>query len=486
MGVRRTSRRGVRDIMTERALTSPRDGADVADLEEMRPENPAVRLLDALRDGDDRAVVAEVGQMTTVTAENMPWACRGPDEVETMLREARDRFPGLTFESSTRHVGFGLVIEEARVRDVEAEAAAASAAEVTAEADAPTDTVTDAVPDADLEVAPDPAPYDGTGSDDSHPMWDEPVAERRLSALSLWQQQGHAALPAVPLNLPVRVTIRHDDLQVHEITLSFPAALLKRALGQHVDPFEMSLSEVQSAFIAPVGAGFTTHRLARPELTLAPAPPVDEPPVAEPASAEPPRRRRRGGVALVLVVLLALVAGAGWWFLQGEQDAGPQATAPQPSLSATVTPSSQPTAEPTTQPSSSEAPSVTRTQSTAKPTRKPNVTLRSDLAFGFNSAQLSGAAKAAIATVAAQVHSAGLSGKIYVDGYTDNLGSAAYGLVLSQRRADAVSAYLQSQLLGEPVSIVSVGHGESNPLVSNATASGQKQNRRVTITLPRP
>ena len=35
-----------------------------------------------------------------------------------MLREARERFPGLTFESSTRHVGFGLVVEEARVRDV--------------------------------------------------------------------------------------------------------------------------------------------------------------------------------------------------------------------------------------------------------------------------------------------------------------------------------------------------------------------------------
>jgi outer membrane protein OmpA-like peptidoglycan-associated protein len=286
--------------------------------------------------------------------------------------------------------------------------------------------------------------------------------------------------------MPVRLTVRHDDLQVHEVTLSFPAALLKRALGQHVDPLEMSLSEVQSAFIAPVGAGFTTHRLARPELTLAPAPPVDEPPVAaEPAATEPPRRRRRGLVPLVLVVL-ALLAGAGWWFVQGGQDTGQPATAPQPSASVTVSPSSQPTEQPTTQPSSSEAPTVTRTQSTVKPTRKPNVTLRSDLAFGFNSARLSSEAKAAIATVAAQVHRAGLSGKIYVDGYTDNIGSAAYGLVLSQRRADAVSAYLQSQLLGEPVSIVSVGHGESSPIASNATVSGQKQNRRVTITLPKP
>ena len=30
--------------------------------------------------------------------------------------QARNRFPGLIYESRTRHIGFGLVIEEARVR----------------------------------------------------------------------------------------------------------------------------------------------------------------------------------------------------------------------------------------------------------------------------------------------------------------------------------------------------------------------------------
>ena len=88
--------------------------------------------------------------------------------------------------------------------------------------------------------------------------------------------------------------------------------------------------------------------------------------------------------------------------------------------------------------------------------------------------------------MAHEVRSAGLTGKIYVDGYTDNIGSAAYGLVLSEHRASVVSDYLQSQLLGAPVSIVAVGHGESNPIASNATVAGQKQNRRVTITLPKP
>jgi outer membrane protein OmpA-like peptidoglycan-associated protein len=284
------------------------------------------------------------------------------------------------------------------------------------------------------------------------------------------------------------VTVHHDDLQVHEVSLSFPAALLKRALGMRVDPFEMSLSEIQSAFIAPVGAGFTTHVLASPELTLPPAP-VDPEPEVDEDDEEPPRRRRRVLVPLALAVI-ALVGAGGWWAVQGpgstdvtaDQPVASTSAEPTPSPSASMTPSSQASS----QPSSTKAPTVTRSKAGDTPSRKPNVTLRSDLAFGFNSAELSRAAKAAIDTVARQVVRADLHGKIYVDGYTDNLGSAAYGLVLSQKRADAVSTYLQSRLLGAPVSIVSVGHGESHPVAHNSTSAGRRANRRVTITLPKP
>jgi len=451
--------------MTERARVSAPVAADLADLDDVHHDNPATRLLDALRAGDDRGLAASVGQTTTVTAENMPWACRGPDEVQTMLREARDRFPGLTFEPSTRHVGFGLVIEEARVRDVAGEAEAAIAAEI----------------DEAARVVEDEARAE------IHPMWDQPM-RGGTSELVLWSEAGQLdlPLPPVPLNMPVRVTVRHDDLQVHEVILSFPAALLKRALGQYVDPLEMSLSEVQSAFIAPVGAGLTTHALAGPELTLAAAPSVEQPPaVGTPTATAPPRRRRRRGLILLVVLVLALLAGAGWWVVQGDQGT-PAATTPPAAAAPALASSSRPSQQAAQHPVSSQAPTVTRSQSSSEPTRKPTVTLKSDLAFGFNSSTLSPEAKAAIATVAHQVRSAGLTGKIYVDGYTDDIGSAAYGLVLSQRRADAVSTYLQSQLLGAPVSIVSVGHGEANPIASNATAAGQKQNRRVTLTLPQP
>lgn len=429
--------------------------------DEAGSDSPAVRLLDALRVGDLPGVLAVCGDNTTVSAVNMAWCCTGRDQIRSMLLEARERFPGLTFESRTRHVGFGLVIDEARVRDVGDDVQPAP------------------VGTSDGRHAAEPPP------DSELAIYDD-VAGEHARTLTVWRDQGDG--PPAPLNMPVRVAIRHDDLQVHEVSLSFPAALLKRALGMRVDPFEISLSEVQSAFISPVDEGFTTHTLARPEMTLVPTAPVDEP--ALPAEAAKPRRRRgRVLVPLMLVLVIALAAG-GWWAAQGRGGAGavavpPPSATPHPSASTSVaprTPSASP--HPSSVPSS-EAPTVTQGKAgAATPSRKPNVTLRSDLAFGFNSARLSAKAEAAIARVARQVRRADLAGRIYVEGYTDDLGSAAYGQVLSQRRADAVSTYLQSLLVGTRVSIVSIGHGESDPVADNATAAGRRANRRVTITLP--
>ena len=423
-------------------------------------DSPAVRLLDAMRAGDDLGIVAVCGETTTVFADNMNWSCRGRDEIHEMLTEVRRRFPGISFESRTRHVGFGLVIDEARVQDVRPEGE--EEPEVVEET--PVDDVV-----AKHAAEPDP---------DVHPMWDEPVTEQR-NVLSVWREPTPEHLTPTRLNMPVRVTVRHDDLQVHEVTFSFPAALLKRALGLHVDPFEMSLSEVQSAFIAPVGADFTSYELARPELAVVPPPPEPERWAPED---EPPRRRRRW-LAPVLLLLVALVGGGGWWVAQG-QDGTP--VAGNPGTSQTQSPTKQ---EPSTSPSPSanatKKPTVTQAQPSDAPSRAPNVILKSDLAFGFNSSTLSAKAKARIDQIARQVRKAGLTGTIYVDGYTDNIGSAAYGDVLSQRRADAVSTYLGSQLVGVDVSISSIAHGEADPIKSNATAAGRKANRRVTITLPK-
>jgi len=71
---------------------------------------------------------------------------------------------------------------------------------------------------------------------------------------------------------------------------------------------------------------------------------------------------------------------------------------------------------------------------------------------------------------------------ILVEGDTDNIGSEAYNLKLSERRAQAVANFLVGQdVAGSRISIV--GLGETNPIASNATDYGRQQNRRVEVAV---
>ena len=67
---------------------------------------------------------------------------------------------------------------------------------------------------------------------------------------------------------------------------------------------------------------------------------------------------------------------------------------------------------------------------------------------------------------------------VEIAGHTDNVGSDAYNLKLSQQRATAVKEYLimhgiQAQRLRAQ------GYGESQPIADNETKDGQAQNRRI-------
>src|SRR5712691_9563467 len=70
--------------------------------------------------------------------------------------------------------------------------------------------------------------------------------------------------------------------------------------------------------------------------------------------------------------------------------------------------------------------------------------------------------------------------RIEIAGYTDNTGSSATNLRLSQARADAVRAYLGSKGVA-PSRMMAKGYGAASPIAANTTAAGRAQNRRVEL-----
>jgi OmpA-OmpF porin, OOP family len=71
--------------------------------------------------------------------------------------------------------------------------------------------------------------------------------------------------------------------------------------------------------------------------------------------------------------------------------------------------------------------------------------------------------------------------KILIEGHTDNVGSAASNLTLSDARAAAVKTALVSDFGADGDRITTKGFGDTKPAVPNATAVGRAQNRRVEV-----
>jgi len=72
--------------------------------------------------------------------------------------------------------------------------------------------------------------------------------------------------------------------------------------------------------------------------------------------------------------------------------------------------------------------------------------------------------------------------EILVEGHTDSDGAEEHNHALSIRRAQSVSSYLVGQ--GVTTSRLStMGYGEAQPVVDNATDDGKSQNRRVEIAI---
>jgi outer membrane protein OmpA-like peptidoglycan-associated protein len=72
--------------------------------------------------------------------------------------------------------------------------------------------------------------------------------------------------------------------------------------------------------------------------------------------------------------------------------------------------------------------------------------------------------------------------RIELGGHTDNVGSAAANLKLSQERADAVKEYMVAHGIDES-RIESKGYGMTQPIESNKTEAGRAMNRRTEVKI---
>ena len=109
------------------------------------------------------------------------------------------------------------------------------------------------------------------------------------------------------------------------------------------------------------------------------------------------------------------------------------------------------------------------------------VTFDSGLLFDFDSDRIRSDAAANLNELARSLNKFPNSDLLIV-GHTDSKGEDAYNQSLSQRRANAASAYLQAQ--GVPANrLRTSGRGETEPVASNDSEAGMQQNRRVEIAI---
>lgn len=105
----------------------------------------------------------------------------------------------------------------------------------------------------------------------------------------------------------------------------------------------------------------------------------------------------------------------------------------------------------------------------------------SDASFPFDSADLKGQAQATFSKIAEVLKDYDKT-IIHVVGHTDSTGTDNYNLGLSQRRANTVSSYMNSNgVLIERMR--TEGRGEREPIASNETEAGRTRNRRVDIVI---
>lgn len=119
----------------------------------------------------------------------------------------------------------------------------------------------------------------------------------------------------------------------------------------------------------------------------------------------------------------------------------------------------------------------------AEPTKpvvaSEKVTLQADSYFDFDKSTLKAEGKAKLDDLVGKLAQVNVE-TIVATGYTDSIGTVKYNQALSERRANAVKAYLVSKGVAADRVMVE-GKGKADPVASNKTAAGRAQNRRVIV-----
>jgi len=104
------------------------------------------------------------------------------------------------------------------------------------------------------------------------------------------------------------------------------------------------------------------------------------------------------------------------------------------------------------------------------------------LQFAFDSAKLTAGDMAQLDKLVPVLNNAqtGFIGGV-IEGHTDSIGSEAYNMGLSKRRAESVASYLASQGVNLGNRFATEAFGEAKPIASNDTEAGRAENRRVVI-----
>lgn len=100
--------------------------------------------------------------------------------------------------------------------------------------------------------------------------------------------------------------------------------------------------------------------------------------------------------------------------------------------------------------------------------------------FDFDQAEIRPDAKDILDGVTQKLIQTAPEVKVEIGGHTDELGESAYNQQLSERRAKAVSRYLQAGGVADE-RLTERGYGESEPVAPNDSEEGRQKNRRVEL-----